>query len=429
MYESQEADVAWTGLRDHRAHRCTATFCAQTGFSYARCNFSHCVLLVTRTAQLQAMQSYTRNSQLPRAPSPSSPTPNPQLVVWDVRRAASTAASSSLLSLGSSAPPPTAIAAAWDLTAPLAAAGCPRPSQGGCVSSLATDPWDAARLAVVLQDGSCALWSMAAAAVTHVSAAASGGCTASAASGLAAGPVVGGASASPLVAAATALGTPLYGTWDADVNGFWHPTALAPVMSLSAMLGEPQLLSGGGSGGGTAWEQLLPLSLSRAAAAGVSASATDGIGSLAPGLGLMDCRLSAALARGDSSSGCGGAAGAVGVGAMAGQRPDLSLGTGAAVVVSSARPSVGLTRAGSGVGVGAAVGIASGGGGGLGLAMQQLAGVGGAATRAGAGPAAAAPPAATVGVADWPLCVCSLPGCGDVLVGTLRGRMVYLRKQ
>ncbi len=381
---------------------------------------SRFALLAACTARLQAVQPNPNLSNSPELLPPSPPTPNPQLVVWDVRRAASTAASSSLLSLGSSAPPPTAVAAAWDLAPPLAAAGCPRPSQGGCISSLAADPWDASRLALVLQDGSCAIWSMAAAAVTHVSAAAAGGGTASAA-GVLAGPALGGAPASPLVAAATALGAPLYGAWDADVNGFWHPTALAPAVTLSAMLGEPQLLSGGGSGaiGG---EQLLPLSLSRAAATGVSTSTTDVMGGLAPGLGLMDCRLSAALARGDSGSGSG-AAGAVGAGAVAGQR-DLALG---AAAVSLARPSAGLTRAGSGVGVGAAAGAA--GGGGFGVAAQQPGGGSSAATGAGAGAAVAAPPAATVGVADWPLCVASLPGCGDVLVGTLRGRMMYLRKQ
>ncbi|GIL86048.1 hypothetical protein Vretimale_9045 [Volvox reticuliferus] len=174
------------------------------------------------------------------------------LVLWDIRRASSTAASSAVFNLGSAVPASSAVVGSWDLQAPLTAAGCRR----FAISSLAPDPVDPSRTAVLLQDGSVAIWSLAAAAVTHAYPA----LTSPTAlvpdamaraplvpSGTSAGATVGPPMASqqqlrpgPLIAVTETrvvdaselssycrlAGCELYGAWDGDVCGFWHPAAI-----------------------------------------------------------------------------------------------------------------------------------------------------------------------------------------------------------
>ncbi|KXZ50458.1 hypothetical protein GPECTOR_16g632 [Gonium pectorale] len=74
------------------------------------------------------------------------------LVVWDVRRASAAEGGGALLSLGSSAPSASAVVATADVLGPLAAAGCLRP----VLSSLATDPRDTGRVALLTQQPAAA---------------------------------------------------------------------------------------------------------------------------------------------------------------------------------------------------------------------------------------------------------------------------------
>ncbi|GLC42330.1 hypothetical protein PLESTB_000658800 [Pleodorina starrii] len=171
------------------------------------------------------------------------------LVLWDVRRASNAAAASAVFSLGSAAPAPSAVVGSWDLLSPLAAAGC---VQKPLISSLAPDPRDASRTALLMQDGSSAIWSFASAAVTHASSAprphhpfltGPGPVPVAAAAAAAGGPASAETAATSLhtlrrslggnleaavdgcglLAVGALSGFGLYGMWDADVCGFWHP--------------------------------------------------------------------------------------------------------------------------------------------------------------------------------------------------------------
>ncbi|GIL61693.1 hypothetical protein Vafri_15998 [Volvox africanus] len=176
------------------------------------------------------------------------------LVLWDIRRASSTAASSAVFNLGSAVPAPSAVVGSWNLLAPLAAAGCRR----FAISSLAPDPRDASRTAVLLQDGSLAVWSLASGAVTHAypapvltsptvlvpDAVARAPLVPSAVATM--GPAMGpqqqlrpghliavtetrGMDVSELSSYCRLGGCELYGAWDDDVCGFWHPAAIRRV--------------------------------------------------------------------------------------------------------------------------------------------------------------------------------------------------------
>ncbi|GLI71036.1 hypothetical protein VaNZ11_016153 [Volvox africanus] len=170
------------------------------------------------------------------------------LVLWDIRRASSTAANSAVFNLGSAVPAPSAVVGHWDLLAPLVAAGCRL-----AISSLAPDPGDASRTAVLMQDGSLAIWSLASGAVTHAypaltsptvllpdavaraplvpSAAATMGPALGAQQQLRPGHLIAvteprGVDASELSSYCRLGGCELYGAWDDDVCGFWHPAAI-----------------------------------------------------------------------------------------------------------------------------------------------------------------------------------------------------------
>ncbi|KAG2482817.1 hypothetical protein HYH03_018258 [Edaphochlamys debaryana] len=353
------------------------------------------------------------------------------LVLWDVRRASSSLGGGALLSLGSAAPPPSAVVAARELLGPLAAAGCWRP----VVSSLAADPGDSGRVALLTQDGSSALMCLASGAITHArpaplpydvarmalssltstnpNAATGLGSRSGSGSGasamgaavplLSSGPSGAGARAGPEVGpgrhqSATevcSLVGGLRGAWDPDACGFWHPAAFTHP---SARIDGTAAAAAAGREGDAGYAALCAA-----------------LGPTTPGLVLSDFR---------PSRGIRGSRGAVPepASAAAGSRPPPSAAVGVtrvglpqAAVVGVGGPPGSLVPARVASASSSAVAVGS---------------VGPAVVAAAAAAAAAEAPAAAVAaaLADWPVCVTCLPFSGDVVCGTLGGQLMYWRK-
>ncbi|KAG2452184.1 hypothetical protein HYH02_003215 [Chlamydomonas schloesseri] len=346
------------------------------------------------------------------------------LVVWDVRSASSGlggglkpigqgGTGGGMLSLGSSRPHPaasataaaatTAVVGAWDVRAPLAALGCWQPVVGG----LAADPRDSRRLALLLMDGSTALWNLAAGGPSHaypapspLTAAYEAAAAAAADIVVAAGPAgaagIGGggggsgsvtaaslaallssrpAALGDAVAATAAAAGPLgglkgvcglvgalQGAWDADVCGFWHPTALLRHASSS--------------------------SSSEAVGAAAAAAATR------PGLVLSDFRT------GSRNAELASAAVAEAMAAAAATRSSGPAGAAASAAVAAAATAVPSASSASSLAAAA-------------LAAAQL------RRRAAA---------LAVPLESWPLGVACVGETGDVICGTLGGELLHWTK-